>query len=100
MLRELVPHDIIRLQAPDDWKKAIVAQYNKHATLSQDQAKSAFLKYISRWQTFGSAFFEVKVLVLKYLDETVYETHGLAVIIALAGFSSACAEAALWRTIQ
>ena len=61
MLRELLPQDLIRLQSPEDWKKAIVAQYTKHASLSSDAAKSAFLKHISRWPTFGSAFFDVKV---------------------------------------
>eukprot|EP00117_Sycon_ciliatum_P034727 scpid4751/ scgid26450/ Myosin-VIIa; Protein crinkled len=60
MLRELLPQDLIRLQSPEDWKKAIVAQYTKHASLSSDAAKSAFLKHISRWPTFGSAFFDVK----------------------------------------
>lgn len=61
MLRELVPMDLMKSYAPEDWKKAIVAQFNRHPVRSKDEAKTAFLKYVSRWQTFGSAFFEVKV---------------------------------------
>lgn len=59
-LREFVPADLIREQSPEEWKRAIVAAYNKHAGKSPDDAKTAFLKIIYRWPTFGSAFFEVK----------------------------------------
>ena len=61
MLRELVPLDVVKGYTPEDWKKAIVAQFNRHPVRSKDEAKQGFLKYVSRWQTFGSAFFEVKV---------------------------------------
>lgn len=60
MLKELVPHDLERSMSPDEWKKAIVLQYNKHTVKKKDDAKIAFLKIIQRWPTFGSAFFEVK----------------------------------------
>jgi len=61
MLREFVPLDVLKSYAPEDWKKAIVAQFSRHPVRSKEDAKVNFLKYISRWQTFGSAFFEVKV---------------------------------------
>ena len=61
LLRELVPSDVLRQFSPDDWKKAIVAQFNRHPARTQEEAKTGFLKHISRWATFGSAFFEVKV---------------------------------------
>ena len=64
MLRELVPPDVVKCYTPDDWKKAIVAQFNRHPVRSKEEAKVGFLKYISRWRTFGSAFFEVKVRVV------------------------------------
>ncbi|XP_019380404.1 PREDICTED: unconventional myosin-VIIa isoform X1 [Gavialis gangeticus] len=60
LLKELVPQDLIRQLAPDDWKRSIVAYYNKHAGKSREDAKLTFLKIIFKWPTFGSAFFEVK----------------------------------------
>nr|XP_019581971.1 PREDICTED: unconventional myosin-VIIa isoform X4 [Rhinolophus sinicus] len=60
LLRELVPQDLIRQVSPDDWKRSIVAYFNKHAGKSREEAKLAFLKLIFKWPTFGSAFFEVK----------------------------------------
>ncbi|PFX22115.1 unconventional myosin-VIIa-like isoform X2 [Stylophora pistillata] len=60
MLRELIPSDLCAEQSPDDWKRAIVASFNKHAGKSKNEAKISFLKIIYRWPTFGSAFFEVK----------------------------------------
>lgn len=35
--------------------------YDKHRDKTVQEAKVAFLKWICRWPTFGSAFFEVKV---------------------------------------
>ena len=62
ILRELVPMDVMRAYTPEEWKKVIVAQFNKQASVrSKEEAKIGFLKYVSRWPTFGSAFFEVKV---------------------------------------
>ncbi|XP_068687074.1 unconventional myosin-VIIa-like [Montipora foliosa] len=60
MLREFLPPDLIQALSPDNWKRAIVAAFNKHAGKSKKDAKISFLKIIYRWPTFGSAFFEVK----------------------------------------
>jgi len=60
MLKELVPHDLVHEMDAGEWKKAIVQAYNKHTVKKRDDAKIAFLKVLQRWQTFGSAFFEVK----------------------------------------
>ncbi|XP_041851792.1 myosin VIIAa isoform X2 [Melanotaenia boesemani] len=60
MLRELVPQDLIRQMSPDDWKRSVVAYFNKQAGKSREEAKLMFLKIIFKWPTFGSAFFEVK----------------------------------------
>uniref|UniRef100_A0A8C5NDW9 Myosin VIIAa n=1 Tax=Gouania willdenowi TaxID=441366 RepID=A0A8C5NDW9_GOUWI len=60
MLRELVPQDLIRQMSPDDWKRSLVAYFNKQAGRSREEAKLLFLKVIYKWPTFGSAFFEVK----------------------------------------
>ncbi|XP_061537094.1 unconventional myosin-VIIa-like isoform X7 [Phycodurus eques] len=60
MLRQLVPQDLIRQMSPDDWKRSVVAFFNKQAGKSREEAKLMFLKIIYKWPTFGSAFFEVK----------------------------------------
>ncbi len=52
--------DVIREYSPDDWKKAIVANFNRHSARSSEDGKVGFLKHVSKWPTFGSAFFEVK----------------------------------------
>ncbi|XP_069615470.1 unconventional myosin-VIIa [Ranitomeya imitator] len=60
ILKELVPQDLIRQLNPDDWKRSIIAYFNKHAGKTREDSKVAFLKIIFKWPTFGSAFFEVK----------------------------------------
>ncbi|XP_077344538.1 unconventional myosin-VIIb [Lithobates pipiens] len=58
--RDLVPEYLLRLGTPEEWKKNIIAAYNKHEKKTVDEAKVSFLKHICRWPTYGSAFFEVK----------------------------------------
>ncbi len=61
MLHEFIPIDMIKMQNSSEWKKAIVSAYNQDNGLSQENAKISFLKFVYKWPTFGSAFFEVKV---------------------------------------
>nr|XP_056714325.1 unconventional myosin-VIIa [Euleptes europaea] len=60
LLKEMVPEPLIRQLSPDDWKRSIVAYFNKHTGKTREEAKLAFLKIVYKWPTFGSAFFEVK----------------------------------------
>ncbi|XP_045414792.1 unconventional myosin-VIIb isoform X1 [Lemur catta] len=60
ILRELVPENLTRLMSSEEWKKSILLAYDKHRDKTVEEAKVAFLKWICRWPTFGSAFFEVK----------------------------------------
>ncbi|XP_019936002.2 unconventional myosin-VIIa [Paralichthys olivaceus] len=60
VLKELVPADQLKAMSENEWKKSIVAHYNKHAGMSVEEARGAFLKAVCRWPTFGCAFFEVK----------------------------------------
>ncbi|KAI1285881.1 Myosin-VIIa [Halotydeus destructor] len=60
MLHELIPADMIKLQTPADWKKAIVTAYSGDTGMTTENAKITFLKLVYLWPTFGSAFFEVK----------------------------------------
>ncbi|KAI1882882.1 hypothetical protein AGOR_G00239480, partial [Albula goreensis] len=60
MLKDLLPTDQLKAASPEDWKKNIIASYNKQAGMTVDEAKVAFLKVISQWPTFGCTFFEVK----------------------------------------
>lgn len=60
ILKDLVPADHLKLMSTEEWKKNIIASYNKYAGKTVDEAKLSFLKIIHRWPTFGCAFFEVK----------------------------------------
>uniref|UniRef100_H0XC39 Unconventional myosin-VIIb n=1 Tax=Otolemur garnettii TaxID=30611 RepID=H0XC39_OTOGA len=60
ILRELVPENLTRLMSSEEWKKSILLSYDKHKDKTVEEAKVAFLRWICRWPTFGSAFFEVK----------------------------------------
>ncbi|XP_049629050.1 unconventional myosin-VIIb [Suncus etruscus] len=60
LLREVVPENLTRLMSSDEWKKSILLACDKHKDKTVEEAKVAFLKWVSRWPTFGSAFFEVK----------------------------------------
>ncbi|XP_069060011.1 unconventional myosin-VIIa [Pleurodeles waltl] len=83
MLKELVPQDLLRQLTPDDWKRSIVAYFNKHAGKSREEAKLAFLKIIFKWPTFGSAFFEVKQTTEPNFPEILIiavNKHGVSLI--------------------
>ncbi|XP_042850117.1 unconventional myosin-VIIb isoform X3 [Panthera tigris] len=60
ILRQLVPENLTRLMSSEEWKKNILLAYDKNKNKTVEEAKMAFLKWICRWPTFGSAFFEVK----------------------------------------
>ncbi|XP_011472695.1 unconventional myosin-VIIb [Oryzias latipes] len=60
MLKELVPADQLKAISENEWKKNIATSYNKQGNMTADEAKVGFLKAVSRWPTFGCAFFEVK----------------------------------------
>ncbi|XP_035997446.1 unconventional myosin-VIIb [Fundulus heteroclitus] len=60
LLKELVPGDQLKAMSENEWKKNIVALFNKQAGSTVEEAKIAFLKAVCRWPTFGCAFFEVK----------------------------------------
>ncbi|XP_023565487.1 unconventional myosin-VIIb [Octodon degus] len=60
ILRDLVPENLTRLMSSEEWRKSLLLECSKHRNQTVQEAKVAFLKYICRWPTFGSAFFEVK----------------------------------------
>ncbi|KAM7012802.1 unconventional myosin-VIIb [Tautogolabrus adspersus] len=60
LLKELVPADQLKAMSENEWKKTIVASFNKQTGMTVEEAKVAFLKAVCRWPTFGCAFFEVK----------------------------------------
>lgn len=75
MMRELVPLDVAKTMAFDDWKRSIIGKFNQSAGKSKEEAKLAFLKIIYRWSTFGSAFFEIK----QHTDPSLPETLLIAI---------------------
>uniref|UniRef100_A0A8D3BUC9 Myosin VIIBa n=1 Tax=Scophthalmus maximus TaxID=52904 RepID=A0A8D3BUC9_SCOMX len=86
LLKELVPADQLKAMSDNEWKKvrgSVVASYNKHAAMTVEEAKVAFLKAVCRWPTFGSAFFEVKVrapLSPRYIVRIAVSKQGLTII--------------------
>ncbi|MEJ1286345.1 myosin XV [Cricetulus griseus] len=60
ILKELVPQNLTRLMSSEEWKKSLLLECDKHKNKTVAEAKVEFLKWICRWPTFGSAFFEVK----------------------------------------
>ncbi|XP_078514637.1 unconventional myosin-VIIa [Lissotriton helveticus] len=83
ILKELVPQDLLRQLTPDDWKRSIVAYFNKHAGKTREEAKLSFLKIIFKWPTFGSAFFEVKQTTEPNFPEILLiaiNKHGVSLI--------------------
>ncbi|XP_012813580.1 unconventional myosin-VIIa isoform X3 [Xenopus tropicalis] len=83
MLKELVPQDLIRQLNPDEWKRSIIAYFNKHAGKTREESKVAFLKLIYKWPTFGSAFFEVKQTTEPHFPEILLiaiNKHGVSLI--------------------
>ncbi|XP_015236451.1 PREDICTED: unconventional myosin-VIIa-like [Cyprinodon variegatus] len=60
VLKELVPADQLKAMSENEWKKNIIAAFNRRTNMKVDEAKIAFLKAVCRWPTFGCAFFEVK----------------------------------------
>ncbi|XP_019876972.2 myosin-VIIa-like isoform X2 [Aethina tumida] len=58
--KEIIPADIYKAATASEWKKSILTELKKLHNLSADDAKTAFLKHIYNWPTFGSTFFEVK----------------------------------------
>lgn len=60
IIKELVPVDMVKIQGSADWKRSITEAYKSNKSMTCDDAKLEFLRVISQWPTFGSAFFEVK----------------------------------------
>ncbi|XP_046917979.2 LOW QUALITY PROTEIN: myosin-VIIa [Dermatophagoides farinae] len=75
-LHEIIPNDLIKTQSSSEWKKQILNLYNQDTGMTPENAKITFLKYVHKWPTFGSAFFEVK----QTGDTTNYPEHLLIAI--------------------
>ncbi|CEF69757.1 Unconventional myosin-X [Strongyloides ratti] len=60
IINDCIPKDMIKDMTINEWKKQIKDEYSKIEGMSPDEGKINFLRNISKWPTFGSAFFEVK----------------------------------------
>lgn len=73
-LREVIPIDVIKAASSSDWKKNILAEFSG-LHLTSEEAKTAFLKVVAKWPTFGSTFFEIK--------QTTVDTYPEICLIAI-----------------
>lgn len=60
------------------FSQTVVASYNKQGSMTADEAKLGFLKAVSRWPTFGCAFFEVKVTAGSFILSSVIDWEWVA----------------------
>ncbi|KAK7483154.1 hypothetical protein BaRGS_00025558, partial [Batillaria attramentaria] len=61
----ILPRGFPENQSLDEVKKAVEEDYRKSESLSQDEARSLFLREAITWPTYGSVFFEVKQRAIK-----------------------------------
>lgn len=60
LVKELVPHDLLKAASSSEWKKNILSAFVKDGKKTAESARLEFLQTIYQWSTFGSTFFEVK----------------------------------------
>ena len=61
MLKSLIPQHMIGMESEGSWTKRVTEYYRWHGKMTPEAAKTKFLLYVSKWPTFGSAFFNVWV---------------------------------------
>ncbi|KAL5003971.1 hypothetical protein ScPMuIL_017427 [Solemya velum] len=60
IMPSLIPKPILGSWSIEAWEKAVTINLDDTKGLSEEEAKSVFLKIASHWPTYGSMFFEVK----------------------------------------
>uniref|UniRef100_A0A2C9M6J3 MyTH4 domain-containing protein n=1 Tax=Biomphalaria glabrata TaxID=6526 RepID=A0A2C9M6J3_BIOGL len=69
LINLIIPKHFLNGKDIDSVMKAVEKQYQADVTLSQQEARSTFLQYLSQLNTYGSVFFEVKQRVVDYLPK-------------------------------
>lgn len=88
-VKDIIPVDMVRAAPTNEWKKTIFTEY-RNIQLSVEDARTAFLKTIYQWPTFGSTFFEVKQTTEPTYPEIILmaiNRHGVNIIHPLTKVS-------------
>ncbi|KAL3846912.1 hypothetical protein ACJMK2_017860 [Sinanodonta woodiana] len=67
----LIPRTVVEKKTPDEWKKELQSHLEKVHFPNKDDGKVAFLKEMSKLDTYGSVFFEVKQRGSKNIPKTL-----------------------------
>ncbi|KAK0066699.1 myosin-VIIa [Biomphalaria pfeifferi] len=69
LINLIIPKHFLTGKDLDSVMKDVEKQYQADVTLSQQEARSTFLQYLSQLNTYGSVFFEVKQRVVAHLPK-------------------------------
>nr|KAI8726144.1 myosin-VIIa-like [Biomphalaria glabrata] len=85
LINLIIPKHFLNGKDIDSVMKAVEKQYQADVTLSQQEARSTFLQYLSQLNTYGSVFFEVKIVVKSYnydqIPNWAYDEQSFTLIV-------------------
>ncbi|CAF1183362.1 unnamed protein product [Rotaria sordida] len=71
-LATFVPAYLVKATSPSDWAKKIYTVSGTLRDVSEDEAKSRFLKHVSAWPTYGTTMYPIKNETEAEFPEDIY----------------------------